>query len=163
MVWISILSLMSIAATVAQQGQATNVNILTFCQVPFARRSLLRSFQVDGRTHSGVNPSFTYLMFYTPESRGSWAKFWLSQTCYRFLSKSFNGSCTGNGIISGKPWATYEKFCDRINLHTKLYISPFYKKIVSCRICLKIHSATFICENSLQNSTLVQFIFSSLT
>ena len=25
----------------------------------------------------------------------------------------------------------YRKFCDKINLHTKLYISPFYKKIVS--------------------------------
>ena len=33
-------------------------------------------------------------------------------------SKSFKGSCTGHGIISGKPWAIYEKFCDETNLHT---------------------------------------------
>ena len=70
-------------------------------------------------------------------------------------SKSFKGSCTGNGIISGKPWAIYKKFCDKINLHTKLYISPFYKKIVSWRICLKRHSATFFCRNSIPNTTLV--------
>ena len=37
---------------------------------------------------------------------------------------------------------------------TKLYISPFYKKIVSWRICLKTHSATFFCGNSLPNITL---------
>ena len=48
-----------------------------------------------------------------------------------------------------------KKICDKINLHTNLYISPFYKKIVSRRICLKRHSATFICGNSLPNTTLV--------
>ena len=46
----------------------------------------------------------------------------------RFLSKSFKGSCTRNGIISGKPWTIYKNFFDKINLHTKLYILPFYKK-----------------------------------
>ena len=47
------------------------------------------------------------------------------------------GSCTGNGIMSGKPLAI--KNCNEINLHTK-----YYK--VSWRICLKRHSATFFAE-----------------
>ena len=32
--------------------------------------------------------------------------------------RAFKGSCTGNGIISGKTWVIYKKFCDRINLDT---------------------------------------------
>ena len=48
----------------------------------------------------------------------------------------------------------YKKNCDKINLHTKSYILPFYKKIVSWRICLKKHYATFFCANSLPNATL---------
>ena len=48
------------------------------------------------------------------------------------------------------------------SLHTKLYISPFHKKIVSWRICLKIHSATFFCGNSLPNATLEWLFFKKI-
>ena len=74
---------------------------------------------------------------------------------------SFKGSCTGNGIISGKSWAIYKNFSDKINLHTKLYISPIYKKFVSWRICLKRHSTTFFCGNSLLSTTLAVFLLTA--
>ena len=43
----------------------------------------------------------------------------------------------------------YKKICNKINLHTKLHIPPFHKKIVSWRICLKKHSAPFFCHYSI--------------
>ena len=56
-----------------------------------------------------------------------WAKLEPSKNSFE---RAF-GSCAGNGIISGNSCAIYKKFCDKIILHTNLYISPFYEKIVS--------------------------------
>ena len=72
--------------------------------------------------------------------------------------KRFKGSCTGNTIISGKPWAMYKIFCDKFNLHTKLYISSFYKKNCILKNMSEKTFRTFFCGNSLPNTTLVKLV-----
>ena len=49
----------------------------------------------------------------------------------------------------------WQRFCDKVNLHTKFSARHFTKKFVSWKICLESGSPRFFDGNSLPNATLM--------